>query len=323
MLSIDIPVNDNIPEIKTPVVIQSHTNSSSTNYDQKLESKNIISDTPLKIIIVGDSRVGKTSFVNIFTNKKFTYEHKPTVGVEINTISFKSSASGTQSVFNGKDGFVKLELWDCAGDKNMKGLDDGYYIGAHGAIIMVDQTDSSSIYSIPSYIKNISRICHNIPIVICRNKEDRNINQKISIKCNIINKTRRKYFDISVKNLYHCDVPFIHILQSINKEYRTMNVAIKSSRIDWIKKSEEWQYPPPKPVAIPISVLVDIHRIENTNIPEKVQYKGLSEDTHNDIFANVEITPYNNQGVDNGYHDTKDKSVRYSLFPCFETCNII
>ena len=79
----------------------------------------------MKLIIVGEGGVGKSSFVSRLKNHDLKEIHVPTLGVETVDISYK-----------GKN----FTLWDTAGTEKFVGLKDGYYIGSDCAIIMISDT---------------------------------------------------------------------------------------------------------------------------------------------------------------------------------------
>ena len=61
-------------------------------------------------------------------------------------------------------------MWDTAGQEKLGGLREGYYIGAHAAIIMFDVTSRITYKNVPKWYKDLTRICENIPIVLVGNK---------------------------------------------------------------------------------------------------------------------------------------------------------
>lgn len=81
----------------------------------------------LKIILVGDAKTGKTQFAR----RCFNYppeNYSPTLGVEVYPYAYRK-----------KDGtYSKINIWDCAGDKNFMGLKDGYWLATNCAIVFSD-----------------------------------------------------------------------------------------------------------------------------------------------------------------------------------------
>ncbi len=110
-----------------------------------------------KVLLVGDSNVGKTTYVNYLLTNKLTKNHEPTFGVDIYSY-----------VFNTNYGQITFDFWDCAGLYKNRGIGPGYYICSHGAIIMYnDETSKSNSIDWEYKIKSI---CYNIPVVFWENK---------------------------------------------------------------------------------------------------------------------------------------------------------
>jgi len=114
-----------------------------------------------KVLLVGDTKVGKTTYINYLLTNKFTEEHSPTFGVEVYPY-----------VFNTNYGPIIFEFWDCAGDYKYRGIDTGYYICSDGAIIMY----TSEYNNCNELEKKVRSVCNDIPIIFCKNKSDTDIN---------------------------------------------------------------------------------------------------------------------------------------------------
>ena len=97
-----------------------------------------------KIIIVGDSGVGKTNLVKRFVQNVFSLNTEATVGVSFFTSTY---------LINGK--LCKIEIWDTAGQERYKSITASYYKGASGAIITYDVTNISTFNNIERWIQEI------------------------------------------------------------------------------------------------------------------------------------------------------------------------
>ncbi|XP_040911387.1 ras-related protein Rab-7L1-like [Toxotes jaculatrix] len=91
----------------------------------------------LKILIVGDGNVGKSSFVNRYVNGQFNKTYKMTVGVDFSVKLLHWSNKEK----------VRLQLWDVAGQERFISMTRIYYKGALGCVVMFDVTCSSSFLS--------------------------------------------------------------------------------------------------------------------------------------------------------------------------------
>ncbi|XP_042265709.1 ras-related protein Rab-7L1-like isoform X2 [Thunnus maccoyii] len=88
----------------------------------------------LKILIVGDGNVGKSSFVHRYVNGQFNNTYKMTVGVDFSVKVLHWSDKEK----------VRLQLWDIAGQERFISMTRIYYKGALGCVVMFDVTNSSS-----------------------------------------------------------------------------------------------------------------------------------------------------------------------------------
>eukprot|EP01084_Bolivina_argentea_P130986 231234_1 len=164
------------------------------------------SNTPtFKIVLIGDGGVGKTTFVKRHKTGEFQKKYNPTIGVEIHPLTFYTSY-----------GPITFNCWDTAGQEKFGSLRDGYYIGCKAAIIMFDVTSRTSYKSIQIWHRDLTRICGNIPIVICGNKvdiKDRKVRPKhIAFHRKKPNIT---YYDISAQSNYNFDKPFLCIARKL------------------------------------------------------------------------------------------------------------
>ncbi|EFC46494.1 ran family small GTPase [Naegleria gruberi] len=157
-----------------------------------------------KLLLVGDGGTGKTTFVKRHLTGEFEKRYIATVGVEVRPLRFNTTR-----------GPICFEVWDTAGQEKFGGLRDGYYIGGKCAIIMFDVTSVATYKNVPTWHRDIVRVCENIPIVLCGNKvdvQDRKVKPK-SIK---YHRTKQlQYYDISAKSNYNYEKPFLWLARQI------------------------------------------------------------------------------------------------------------
>jgi len=103
-------------------------------------------DLYLKLIIVGDSGVGKTNILTRFTKNVFNHENKTTIGVEF-----------ASKVIKIQDHILKLQIWDTAGQERFKSLTVAYYKGSRGAIIVFDVTKRESFENVINWLNDIKK----------------------------------------------------------------------------------------------------------------------------------------------------------------------
>jgi len=115
-----------------------------------------------KLVLLGDSAVGKSSLVLRFVKKQFYEYQESTIG----------AAFLTQTV-NVKDYVVKFEIWDTAGQERYHSLAPMYYRGAAAAVVVYDLTNRQSFVRAKSWVKELQRQGNpNIVIALAGNKLD-------------------------------------------------------------------------------------------------------------------------------------------------------
>lgn len=120
-------------------------------------------DHLFKVLIVGDSAVGKSCLLLKFADDKFSNSYVSTIGVD-----YKSR----QMVVDTKQ--VKLQIWDTAGQERFRTMTSSYYRGAHGIIVAYDVTDRESFESVKNWLCDIKRYCtRDVCIQIVANKCDK------------------------------------------------------------------------------------------------------------------------------------------------------
>lgn len=119
-------------------------------------------DREYKVVVLGDSGVGKTSFITRFVNSTFNEATEPTPGA-----SFLSKAITIH------DSSVKFNIWDTAGQERYHALAKVYYRDAHAVILIYDITRQASFLGLKNWMTELrSTAGPNVAIAIVGNKED-------------------------------------------------------------------------------------------------------------------------------------------------------
>jgi len=120
-------------------------------------------DHLFKIVLVGDSGVGKSNLLLRFTRDTFSAEEKSTIGVEF--------ATRVLPMPDGKR--VKAQIWDTAGQERYRAITNAYYRGAVGAILIYDVTRKDSFLSIPRWLRELrDHANEDIVLLLVGNKSD-------------------------------------------------------------------------------------------------------------------------------------------------------
>jgi len=143
---------------------------SSQEQSQNLVKKKAQEESCMKILIVGDSGVGKTSILLRFTEGTFSDSYTTTIGVDF------------KHVYIDVDGEkIKLMLWDTAGQERFKTITQSYYRGSRGVIVVFDLTNEASFSSVGYWLTDIMRIgSKEITVMVVGNKCDRQSDRVIS-----------------------------------------------------------------------------------------------------------------------------------------------
>ena len=117
----------------------------------------------LKIIIIGDTSVGKTNFLFRFIDGKFNQIYQPTIGIDYKSIIRVLPKTRKK---------VKIQFWDTAGQERYKSLNKIYFQRVQGIILMYDITNRESFENLDSWRNLIFDNVDNIPVALIGNKLD-------------------------------------------------------------------------------------------------------------------------------------------------------
>jgi small GTP-binding protein len=108
-----------------------------------------------RVVLIGDSSVGKTSIVNSFLHKNFNANEQNTIG------------AAHESYTEVRDGFrIELQIWDTAGEEKFKSLGPIYYRQAAAALLVFDMSNHHSFESLPGWVENFQNVAGTEAIVV-------------------------------------------------------------------------------------------------------------------------------------------------------------
>ena len=123
-----------------------------------------------KILLLGDTRVGKSAILLKYHNNEFMENMAPTIGIDFKTKQLKIGENN-----------VRLQIWDTAGQERFQTISLSYYRNVHAAIIVFDLSNYNSFANIPKWISNVNKYCgENVYKILVGSKSD-------SIKKEILN----------------------------------------------------------------------------------------------------------------------------------------
>ena len=160
-------------------------------------------DYLFKMLIIGDSGVGKSSLMNRFSDNIFSESYINTIGVDfkIRTIEV-----------NGK--MIKLQIWDTAGQERFRTIVSSYYRGAHGIMIVFDITDKDSFNNVNMWYNEIQKYASsNIKTILIGNKADFESKRQVdySEAKEYADSMNMTYFETSAKTALNVEKSFFEL----------------------------------------------------------------------------------------------------------------
>ena len=163
-----------------------------------------------KIVLLGDSGVGKSNLVFRFTRNEFNKDSKSTIGVEF--------ATKTVQIDDNK--LVKAQIWDTAGQERYRSIASSYYRGAVGALLVYDVTDRNSFNHVPMWLKEVEENAEkDCLIILVGNKMDLQDHRTVFVRDGIsfARKNELAFIETSALDATGVEIAFRRILQEIYK----------------------------------------------------------------------------------------------------------
>ncbi len=179
-------------------------------------------DYLFKLLLIGDSGVGKSCLLLRFADDTYTQDYISTIGVDfkIRTVEL-----------DGKT--VKLQIWDTAGQERFRTITSSYYRGAHGIIIVYDVTDHESFNNVKQWLQEIDRYATGgVMKLLVGNKSD--LTDK-----KVVDSAQAKEFadaldipflETSALNSKNVEQAFLTMARQIKAQMATSNVANNNSK---------------------------------------------------------------------------------------------
>ncbi|XP_031160385.1 ras-related protein ORAB-1-like [Sander lucioperca] len=166
-------------------------------------------DYLFKLLLIGDSGVGKSCLLLRFADDTYTESYISTIGVDfkIRTIDM-----------DGKT--VKLQIWDTAGQERFRTITSSYYRGAHGIIIVYDVTEQESFNNVRQWLDEIDRYaCENVSRLLVGNKCDL-VSKKVvdaSTAQDLASSLKIPFLETSAKSADNVERAFLTMAAEIHK----------------------------------------------------------------------------------------------------------
>ncbi|KAK9824463.1 hypothetical protein WJX72_010475 [[Myrmecia] bisecta] len=165
----------------------------------------------IKVLVVGNGGVGKTSMIRRFSKGDFTHEYKKTIGVD-----FMEKVQYIPSL--GED--VKLMLWDTAGQEEFDSITRTYYRGAGAAVLTFSTTDRASFEALSSWKDKVQAECGDIAMVLVQNKVDLLDQAQVSSEEaeQLARRLQLKFYRACVKENLNVGEVFTYLVELHNKK---------------------------------------------------------------------------------------------------------
>lgn len=178
-------------------------------------------DYLFKILLIGDSGVGKSCILQRFADDTYTESYISTIGVD-----FKIRTIVTD------ERTIKLQIWDTAGQERFRTITSSYYRGAHGIIVVFDITDRESFSNVRQWMKEVERYAgDNVTRVLVGNKCDLAPKREVSYDEGeaLANEFGIRYVETSAKDSTHVEEAFhlmaTEIMDKVNVAAAKRNVT--------------------------------------------------------------------------------------------------
>ena len=172
----------------------------------------MIKESVYKVLLLGDTNVGKTCFLFKYTDNTFHENHIATIGLDYRVKKIKLK--------NGKE--ISLQIWDTAGQDRFRAITKNYYKGAHGIVLIYDITNNQTFENVSKWVNQIhEEVSLNVVIFLAGNKID--LEEKREISYEIGEKLAKElgctFFEASAKTGVNIDEIFNELAESLDVIY--------------------------------------------------------------------------------------------------------
>lgn len=164
-------------------------------------------DYLFKLLLIGDSGVGKSCLLLRFADDTYTESYISTIGVDfkIRTIELEGKT-------------VKLQIWDTAGQERFRTITSSYYRGAHGIIVVYDVTDNDTFTNVKQWLQEIDRYAsEGVNKLLVGNKSDLTSKKVVeySVAKEFADQLSIPFLETSAKNATNVEQAFLTMAKQI------------------------------------------------------------------------------------------------------------
>lgn len=176
-------------------------------------------DYLFKLLIIGDSGVGKSSLLFRFADDNFHETHMPTIGVDFKIRTVEVD-----------DAVIKLQVWDTAGQERFRTITSSYYRGAHGFLVVYDSTDASSFEGVQRWMGEIEKYgnTNSDPVtILVANKCDLSSKRQVSVESgrDLAEFLEAPFLECSAKDATNVEEAFFVMAASLTQRHKRVNAS--------------------------------------------------------------------------------------------------
>lgn len=181
-------------------------------------------DMIMKLLLVGDSGVGKSCLLLRFVEDKFNPSFITTIGIDFKIRTIES---------NGKK--IKLQVWDTAGQERFRTITTAYYRGAMGIVLIYDVTDARTFENVENWFQTVTQHANeDAQIFLVGNKSDDEENRQVSKEQgeSLASSLNIPFLEASAKTNANVESIFYELASLIQEKHLDDEPPQRSSGID-------------------------------------------------------------------------------------------
>ncbi|CAM9190490.1 unnamed protein product [Chrysoparadoxa australica] len=170
-------------------------------------------DFLFKLLLIGDSGVGKSCLLLRFADDTYTESYISTIGVDFKIRTVELDAKT-----------IKLQIWDTAGQERFRTITSSYYRGAHGIIVVYDVTDKESFDNVKQWLHEIDRYaCEQVNKLLVGNKSDLDAKRAVPYETakEFADSLGIEFLETSAKNAENVDKAFMMMASQIKSRMKS------------------------------------------------------------------------------------------------------
>jgi len=194
-------------------------------------------DELFKLVLIGDSDVGKSSLLIRFADDYYSDSYISTIGVDfrIKTVDVGGGAK------------VTLQIWDTAGQERFRNMTSSYYRDAEGIIIVFDLGDLSSFEHLKEWIREIDQIApKDVVKLVVGNKADLlGDDRQVSVDQlqRFAEEFELQYVEVSAKTRVGVDTAFTEMAKRLNTQFAKREKPVEPNKVILQEATEEQKVP--------------------------------------------------------------------------------